>query len=314
MDLEDYYRLPEGELVRRIQEAKKGKNAVVLVHNYQKMVVQRIADFLGDSLGLSQQAERAEADLIVFCGVRFMAETAKILNPDKKVVMPDVAAGCPMADMTTPEELNRMKAEHPDAVVVAYVNTTAAVKAESDICCTSANAVKVVQSLGRQKVLFVPDQNLANYVADQTGADTIAWPGYCYVHHRFTAQDVEAAKAKYPEAKVIVHPECRREVIALADEVASTSGMARYVDGLSEEALAKGVIIGTEEGLIDQLQRKHRDALLVPLREDAICFNMKLTDLPKVAWSIENERYEISVPEDIRQRAKKALDRMLELA
>lgn len=314
MNLESYARLGPDQLVRRIERAKQDKNAVLLVHNYQKMEVQRIADFVGDSLGLSQQAARTEADLVVFCGVRFMAETAKILNPGKKVVMPDVAAGCPMADMATVEELRKMKAQHPDAVVVAYVNSSAAVKAESDVCCTSANAVKVVRSLGKRKVLFVPDQNLGRYVADQTGADLITWPGYCFVHHRFSARDVEAARAKHPKAKVIVHPECRPEVIALADEVASTSGMVRYVEGLPAQDRTDGVIIGTEEGLVRQLQHKYPDALLVPLREDAVCTNMKLTDLAKVAWSIEQERYEIGVPEDIRRQAKKALDKMLQLA
>ena len=314
MELEAYSLLPEDELVRRIQRAKAEKNAVLLVHNYQRMEVQRVADFLGDSLGLSQQATQTQADLIVFCGVDFMAESAKILNPEKTVLLPDKNAGCPMAAMATAEAVRRKKTEYPDAVVVSYVNTSAEVKAESDICCTSANAVKVIRSLGNRTILFVPDRNLANYCADQTGAHIIPWDGYCYVHDRFTVEDVERARAAHPEALFVAHPECRREVLARADHVASTSGMVKWVDALSEADARRGVILGTEVGLVHQLQAKYPNRLIVPLKEQGICATMKLTNLSKVAWSIENGMYTIEVPEDIRLRAKAALDRMLSIS
>lgn len=314
MEWEAYSLLPEDELVQRIQKAKAEKNAVLLVHNYQRMEIQRIADFLGDSLGLSRQATQTKADLIVFCGVDFMAESAKILNPEKTVLLPDKNAGCPMAAMATAEAVRKKKAEHPGAVVVSYVNTTAEVKAESNICCTSANAVNIIRSLGDHKILFVPDRNLANYGADQTGAHIIPWEGYCYVHDRFTVEDVERARAAYPEALFIAHPECRREVLALADHVASTSGMVKWVDAMSEGDARRGVILGTEVGLAHQLQAKYPGRLIVPLREHGICATMKLTNLAKVAWSIENEQYKVVVPEDIRLRAKAALDRMLSVS
>jgi len=314
MELEAYTLLPEDELIRRIQKAKAEKNAVLLVHNYQRMEVQRIADFLGDSLGLSRQATQTEADLIVFCGVDFMAESAKILNPEKTVLFPDRNAGCPMAAMATAEAVRKKKAEYPDAVVVSYVNTSAEVKAESDTCCTSANAVDIVRSVGDRTILFVPDRNLANYCADQTRARIIPWEGYCYVHDQFTVEDVERAKATHPEALFVAHPECRREVLALADHVASTSGMVKWVDAMSEENAQHGVILGTEVGLAHQLQAKYPDRRIVPLKEHGICATMKLTNLAKVAWSIENEMYKIEIPEDIRVRAKAALDRMLSIS
>lgn len=311
MKLEAYSLLPEDELVQRIQRAKARKNAVLLVHNYQRMEIQCIADFLGDSLGLSRQATQTEAEVIVFCGVDFMAESAKILNPEKMVLLPDRNAGCPMAAMATAEAVRRRKAEHPDAIVVSYVNTSAEVKAESDICCTSANAVDIIRSLGDRKILFIPDRNLANYCADQTGAHIIPWDGYCYVHDQFRAEDVERARGTHPGALFVAHPECRGEVLALADHVASTSGMVKWVDTMSEVDARRGVILGTEVGLAYQLQRKYPDRCIVPLKEQGICATMKLTNLAKVAWSIENEMHRIDVPEDIRVRAQAALDRML---
>jgi len=313
MELEDYFRLGKEELVDRIRKAKSEKNAVILAHNYQRIEVQEIADFIGDSLGLSKEAARTDADLIVFCGVDFMAETAKILSPDKKVIIPDRRAICPMAKMVDEWSLSRRREELPGALVVTYVNSSAAVKAESDVCCTSANAVEVVSALKGKRILFVPDRNLARYAAEKSGADVIPWDGYCYVHENFTADDVTSLRERFPKAKFVAHPECRKEVIDLADEVASTSGMMRYVSGLGDKELEEGVIVGTEEGLARRLQKEFPDALILPLREDAICSNMKLITLEKVAWSIENEEYEIDIPERVRVRAKKALDRMLEL-
>ncbi len=313
MKLESYFKLDDSELVDRIERAKSEKNAVILAHNYQRIEVQEIADFIGDSLGLSKEAAQTDAELIVFCGVGFMAETAKILSPDKKVVIPDKHAVCPMAKMVDDLSLSDKKKELPEALVVTYVNSSAAVKAESDVCCTSANAVEIVNALKGDRILFVPDKNLARYVAEKSGADVIPWEGYCYVHDNFTVDDVMFLKGRFPRAKLVVHPECRKEVIELADEVASTSGMSNYVRKLSDRELRDGVILGTEEGMARRLQKDFPDAVIIPLREDGICEGMKLITLEKVAWSIENEQYEVDVPEQVRVKAKKALDRMLEL-
>lgn len=294
-------------LKEKILELKKERRAVILAHNYQLGEVQDIADFVGDSLELSQNAARTDASVIVFCGVHFMAETAAILSPQKTVLLPDAHAGCPMANMITAEELIARKKELPGVPVVCYVNSTADVKAESDICCTSANAVKVVESLPADTILFVPDQYLGHYVSTQTKKKLILWPGFCPTHARIRPEDITRRKQEYPQAKVIVHPECRPEVIALADAVLSTGGMGRYV----RQTGAKEIIVGTEMGIIYRLRKENPDKVFIPVSEQAICPNMKLITLEKILWSLEEMAPVITVPEDIRVRAKAAVDRML---
>ena len=313
MERDDYEELSQDELVERIGAVKAEKNAVLLVHNYQKLEIQELGDFIGDSLGLSQEAAKTDAEVIEFCGVDFMAESAKILNPDKTVLIPEREARCPMAAMITPEALRKMKAEHPDAVVVCYVNTSADVKAESDICCTSSNAVKVVESLGDREIIFVPDKNLASYVARETGAHIIPWDGHCYVHSDFTRDDVAKAKTEHPGAKLVVHPECPPEVIDEADSVTSTSGMVAYVDQHQDEIRDTGVVIGTEIGLVQQLQKKYPGLDIYPLSEWAICTQMKLNNLAKVAWSLEQDEYRVELPEEIMKKARLSLERMLDI-
>ncbi|GAJ13195.1 unnamed protein product, partial [marine sediment metagenome] len=239
------------ELIEKILSLKQRRKAVILVHNYQLGEVQDIADFVGDSLGLSQNAAKTDAEVIVFCGVHFMAETASILCPDKTVLFPDMDAGCPMADMVTAERLRQRKKELPGATVVCYINSSAEVKAESDICCTSANAVKVIESLDAKEILFVPDQYLGHYVSTKTDKKIILWPGFCPPHIRIQSQDITRLRREYPQAKVIVHPECSPEVIALADEVLSTGGMCRFV----QQTEANEIIVGTEVGIIYRLRK-----------------------------------------------------------
>jgi len=297
------------ELIDRIESLKKKRNAVFLVHNYQLGEVQDIADFVGDSLELSQKAASTDADVIVFCGVYFMAETASILCPDKTVLLPDLHAGCPMADMITAKYLREKKKEFPKAKVVCYVNSTAEVKAESDICCTSANAVKIVEKLSdTEQIIFVPDKYLGDYAARQTGRDMILWPGYCPTHARIKAADVSRLKAEYPEAKIIVHPECTQEVKALADAVLSTGGMIKF----ARETDAGEIIVGTEIGLLHRLRKENPEKRFLPVSEQAICPRMKLITLETVLWSLENMMHIVKVPEDIRLKAKMAVDRMLE--
>lgn len=298
------------ELVRKIERLKKQRKAVILVHNYQLPEVQDIADFLGDSLGLSQEAAKTDAEVIVFCGVHFMAETASILCPDKKVIMPDITAGCPMAEMITDEELKKEKAAHPGATVVAYVNTTAAVKAETDIGCTSANAVKVVQSIpAAEEIIFVPDKYLGAYVMSQTGRRMHCWNGFCPTHARIIAEDIHRQKEAHPEALVVVHPECLPEVIALADAVKSTSGICQY----ASETEAEEFIIGTEVGILYRLQKENPGKKFFPASKAAVCPNMKKTSLEKVLWSLEDLAEEVKVPEEIRVRAIKPIERMLDI-
>lgn len=296
-------------IIDQINALKKQHQAVILVHNYQLGEVQDIADFVGDSLELSQKAARTEAQVIVFCGVHFMAETAAILCPDKKVIFPEPQAGCPMADMITAEQLIAKKRELPGAAVVCYVNSTAAVKAESDVCCTSANAVKVVNSVESDEILFVPDQYLAQYAARQTSKKIHYWPGYCPTHARILPDDILRARADYPEAVVIVHPECRPETQAVADQVLSTGGMARFV--LSSPA--RQVIVGTELGFIYRLRKENPHKKFIPVTEQAVCPRMKLITLEKVLWSLQEMSPVVTVPETIRLRALKAVNRMLEI-
>jgi len=295
-------------LVEKISRLKEKINAVILVHNYQLGEVQDIADFVGDSLDLSQNAAKTDASVIVFCGVHFMAETASILCPDKTVLLPDMHAGCPMANMITAPQLRAKKKEHPKATVVCYINSSAAVKAESDVCCTSANAVGIVESLAADEILFVPDQYLGHYISTKTGKKMILWPGFCPTHVRILPEHITKLKHEYPEAKVVVHPECKPEVIALADEVLSTSGMINF----ARREDVRQMIVGTEIGIIHRLKKENPGKQFIPVSEQAICPNMKLITLEKVLWSLEEMAPVVKVPEKIRLKAKKAVDRMLE--
>ncbi|HET7461851.1 MAG TPA: quinolinate synthase NadA [Longimicrobium sp.] len=320
----EYAALPREELAARIAARKAELNAVILGHNYQRVEIQEVSDYLGDSLGLSQEAARTDADVIVFCGVHFMAETAKILSPAKTVLMPDLRAGCPMADFVTGDALRRLKARYPDAVVVAYVNSTAEVKAESDICCTSANAVQVVNTIPADRtILFVPDRNLAKYAAERSGrpyvvagredggevapGTIVAWDGYCYVHDDLVLDELAQAKQKHPRALVVIHPEARSDLLAHADVIASTAKMVDIAEQNDE------VIFGTERGIVDRLQKRFPEKTLVPLSGAAICGNMKVNTLAKLAWCLDHGQYEVKLDEEVRARAERSLRRMLEL-
>ncbi len=298
------------DILRRIGELKKRENAVILAHNYQAPEVQDAADFVGDSLELSRKAAVLDAGTIVFCGVHFMAETAAILSPGKTVLLPEIEAGCPMADMINARELRAWKAEHPGLPVVCYVNTSAEVKAESDICCTSSNAVNVVRSLGVDELLFVPDKNLAAYVARETGLRIIAWDGYCHVHHRFKPKDVEAARARHPGAEVWVHPECPLDVIELADKVLSTGKMV--LEARATEL--REVVLGTETGILYRLSKENPSAAFFPLRESALCVHMKMTTLDKVLRALETGTFRVDVPADVADRARGAIQAMVKIA
>ena len=295
--------------VKRIKELKKSRNVVILAHNYQRGEVQDIADFRGDSLELAQQATRTKADVIVFCGVHFMAETASILNPQKKVLLPDASAGCPMADMINAEQLQEKKKELPGVTVVTYVNSTAEVKAESDYCCTSANGVKVVSVIKDKEILFVPDQYLGDYISKKTGKKMHLWPGYCPTHVKILPEDIIKRKKEHPKAKVVVHPECRPDVIALADEVTSTSGMVRYAARVD----VKELIVGTEIEIVHRLTRENPGKKFIPASNKAICPNMKKITLEKILESLETLAPEVKVREDIRVKALLPVERMLEI-
>ncbi len=297
-------------LTDRIQKLRKERNAVILSHNYQLGEVQDIADFVGDSLELSQKAARTEASVIVFCGVHFMAETASILCPDKMVLLPVIEAGCPMANMITAEDVRRLRKEHPKAMVVCYVNTTADVKAESDVCCTSANGVQLVQKLETEEIIFVPDQYLGHHISTETGRKMILWPGYCPTHVRIQAADVHRMRAIHPRAEVMVHPECRPDVVALADLVLSTGGMIRHASA----TLAKELVVGTEIGILHRLRKENPGKEFIPLTEQTVCPNMKLIGLENILWSLEELIPEVKVAEDTRIRARKAVDRMIGIA
>ena len=297
-------------LVNDILKLKDERKAIILAHNYQIGEVQDIADFVGDSLDLSQKAADTDAEVILFCGVNFMAETAKILSPNRSVLMPDLNAGCDMANMITVRQLKEMKKKHPEAVVVCYVNTTAEIKAESDYCCTSANAVKVVQSIPKEKeILFVPDKYLGDYSSKQANRKVILWEGYCPTHRRILAEDVLKKKAQYPKAEVLVHPECTPDVIAMADRVLSTSGICRY----AKESNSEEFIIGTEIGILHRLKKENPQKKFYPASNLSDCHSMKLNNLEKILWSLEDMVYPVEVPPDIAQRAKGSIDRMLEI-
>ena len=301
--------MDEKALVEAINKLKEKKNAVILVHNYQRPEIYKVADFIGDSYGLSKKATETNADFIVFCGVDFMAESAYILNPEKTVLIPTNLAKCPMAAMVTVSDLTKLKAKHPNAAVVSYVNTTADIKAESDICCTSANAVEVVNSLKQKEVIFVPDANLAKYVMRCSKKKIIPWNGWCYVHARFTVEGLKEAKRLHLEAKVIVHPECISGVIDLADQVCSTTGMIDYVKKSSN----KEFIIATEIGIIERLKVEAPEKICFQAPPGGTCIQMKKNNLGLVLEALEKEQYKVTVPEDIRAKAKEALDKMLDV-
>ncbi len=296
------------KLLEKIEKLKLERNAVILAHNYQPGEIQDLADFTGDSLGLSIKAAETDAEVIVFCGVHFMAETAAILSPEKTVLLPEKHAGCPMADMITAEQLRELKSKHPDALVICYVNTSAEVKAESDYCCTSANVIEVVNSLPEdKKIIFVPDKYLGQYAADRTGRDFVFWQGYCSTHVLITADDIENAKAKYPDAVVIAHPECTEPVKGLSDQLLSTGQMLNF----ARESDAKQFIIATETGIIHTLKKQNPDKEFIAATKRAVCPNMKKITPEKILWSLEDMKYEITVSEQITQKAKRALDRMV---
>jgi len=292
-----------------IRQLKEKKNAIILAHNYQRPEVQDIADVIGDSLELARAAAKMDGEVIVFCGVDFMAETAAVLSPEKTVLLPAPDACCPMAEMVSAEELRFARKQHPEAAVVCYVNTTAEVKAESDICCTSANAIDVVNSVKEDTVIFVPDKNLGQYAARFTKKTVLPWEGFCLVHERYTPADVAAAKQAHPGAEVLVHPECRPEVIDLADHVASTSGILRQV----KSSLKEEFIIGTENGMLHRLGKECPGKRCYPLSEKAICVNMKKTDLAKVRDALVTLKPQVTVPEEVAARARMAIERMLAL-
>ncbi len=299
------------QLSNEIARLKKERNAVILAHFYQRPEVQDVADFIGDSLALSQQAAKTDADVIIFCGVHFMAESASILSPDKIVVLPDEQAGCPMADMVDAVQLERKKQEYPDATVVCYVNTSAEVKAGCDVACTSANAVNVVASLPEDKpIIFVPDENLGHYIVTQTGREMILWEGYCSTHHRLTVEDVLKTKAQHPEALVMVHPECHPEVVALADKVSSTAGMINF----ARENDAREFIVATEMGILHPLKKRCPDKQFYMASNKLVCPNMKKTTLDKVHQALLNLEPRVTVPEKVRKQAIRCLERMLEIS
>ncbi|GAH28443.1 unnamed protein product [marine sediment metagenome] len=296
------------EFLDNIIKLKTKKNAIILAHNYQIGEVQDIADFVGDSLELSIEASKAQGKIIVFCGVHFMAETAKILSPAKKVLLPDKNSGCPMADMINATQLKKLRNEHPDAVVVCYVNSTAEVKALSDICCTSSNAVNVVKSIPKNKeIIFIPDKYLGDYVQSQTGRKLILWNGYCPTHVMINVKNIIKLKKEHLDATVIVHPECTPDVINIADEVTSTRGILKYV----KKSKKKKFIIGTEIGILHRLKKENPAKTFYTATSQAICPNMKLINLEKVLWSLEDERYEIKVSQETIQKARSAIDRMI---
>ncbi len=297
------------KLLERIVELKAKRNAVILAHNYQLPEIQEVADFTGDSLGLSIEASKTDADVILFCGVRFMAETAAILSPRKTVLLPDKSAGCPMADMITAEQLRKLKAEHPGALVVCYVNSSAEVKAESDYCCTSANAVEVVKALPTDKeILFVPDQHLGRFAAHRSGRKLVLWPGYCPTHAAISEDDIRQARAVHPQAVVMAHPECSEPVCKLADELLSTGQMLKFV----KTSKATQFIVATEVGILHPLALARPDAQFLPASPRGVCPNMKKTTLDKLIASLENMEHVVTVAPDIAARARRSLNRMVE--
>lgn len=293
--------------VEEIHRLRKEKRAVILAHNYQRPEVQDIADYTGDSLGLAQKAVETDARTIVFCGVHFMAETAHILNPDKTVLLPEIRAGCPLADMVTADDVVALKKTHPGAPVVCYVNSSAAVKAVSDVSCTSANAVAIVQALGSDQIIFVPDRNLGRYVEERTGKKLISWPGFCPTHKNITAAHINELKLAHPGAVFVAHPECDHTVLELADHICSTSGMYEYAKNTS----ASVIIVGSEIGMLHRLQNENPDKTFLLPTKEAVCPNMKLTTLKKIYLSLLNNQTPVVLPHAVRAGAYEATKRMM---
>ena len=300
--------MKSNKIVQKIKDLKKKRKALILAHVYERGEVQDMADFTGDSLALSKMAVDTDAKVIVFCGVRFMAETAAILNPDKVVLIPRKDAGCPLADMAGVEDLLIKKKEYSGIAVVSYVNSSASVKAVSDICCTSSNAVDVVNSLKEDKILFVPDKNLGRFVASKTKKEVILWDGFCYVHHHnIKPEEIKRVKIKHPQAEIMVHPECPPQVIDLADFVGSTGQMAEYV----AKNKSREFIVGTERGMLHALQKQNPNKRFYSPSPLVVCQDMKLTKLENVVSALENMEFQIRISDEIAIKAKKALDAML---
>ncbi len=297
-----------------IYDLKKKRNAIILAHNYQVGEIQDVADYLGDSLGLARQAMKTSADVILFAGVHFMAETASIMCPTKKVIIPDLAAGCSLADMIKPEQVREWKKKHPDGLVVAYVNTSAEVKAESDYCCTSANAVNVVKSIPADKeILFIPDFYLGTFVQSQTGRKNMTiWKGYCPSHTLIQSSEINLLRQQYPEAEFLMHPECGclTKSMHLADKILSTEGMVRYVG----ESKATQFIIATETGILHRMQRDHPNKMFIPASSKSVCSYMKMNTLEKIVDSLENLRHEVKVPKELADRARIPIERMVSIS
>lgn len=299
------------ELIEKIKTLKKEKNAVILAHCYQNVEIDEVADFVGDSLYLSQKANETNADIIVFAGVYFMAQTAKLLSPDKKVLLPRLESGCRMADMIDLEQVKEFKSKHPDIPVVCYINSTAEVKSECDICCTSSNAINIVKSLGAKEVLFLPDTYLGKWVEAQLGnVKVTTYPGFCPTHLQIKPQDILDARKKYPNAKVLAHPECHQEVTKLADYVGSTTGIMKYAIDSDE----KQFIIATEKGVVERLERDYVDKQFILIKNSVVCPNMKWHTLEDIYDALLNERHEITVDENIAKKAVKCIDRMLDVS
>ncbi len=299
------------EIINEINKLKREKNAVILAHCYQNVEIDEVADFVGDSLFLSQQAAKTDADIIVFAGVFFMAQTAKLLNPNKKVLLPRTESGCLMADMINLKQLREFKEKHPNIPTVCYINSTAEVKSECDMCCTSSNAVKIVKSMNAPEILFLPDTYLGKWVEKQLGnVKVTTYPGYCPTHLRIRPEDILEAKAKYPNAIVLAHPECAKAVTDLADFVGSTTGIMKH----AIESKAKQFIIATEKGVVDRLKRDHKDKEFILIRPDIVCKNMKWHTLDDIYNALKYEQYEINVDENIAPKAVKCIERMLEVS
>jgi quinolinate synthase len=297
------------ELKERLLQLKKERNAIILAHYYQRDEIQEVADFRGDSFLLAQKAAQTDADVIVFCGVHFMGESAKILAPNKTVIIPDERAGCPMADMVNVEGLRALKRQHPNATVVSYINTSADVKSETDICCTSANAVKVIESVESDEIIWLPDKNLGDYVSKFTNKKMIIWEGYCNTHDMLTVKDVEEMKAQYPNAQFVVHPECRPEVVRLGDFVGSTTAIIKYC----KEAPCQEFIVGTEDGTGYQLRMDSPNKQFHFATKYLVCPNMKVNNLKKVVRCLETMQPEIYVPTEVADKARLSLERMLQV-
>ena len=298
-------------IIEKIKKLKEEKNAIILAHSYQNIEIDEVADFVGDSLYLSQMAKKTNADIIVFAGVYFMAQTAKIISPDKKVLLPNVKAGCLMADMINYKQMVAFKQKYPNLPVVCYINSTAEVKAECDICCTSSNALEIVKSLNTDKVLFVPDANLGKWVEGQLdGVEVVTYDGNCPVHNNITTEDIISAREKYPNAKILIHPECKPKVSHLGDYVGSTSGIINYVKNSEHNQF----VIVTEKGVVDRLRRDYPDKEFILIKNNMLCESMKLTTLEEILHSLENEVNEITLDEEIRQASAGCIEKMLKVS